>query len=48
MALMRVYKNKAFARFADRNDVSDDDLCRAVERASRGLIEVKCDGKAVS
>jgi len=36
---MRVFKNKAFSRFADRNDISDEDLWNAVQRASRGLID---------
>lgn len=41
---MRVFKNKAFARFADRNDISDEDLCDAVQRASRGLIDADLGG----
>jgi len=36
---MRVFKNKAFARFAGRNAISDDDLGEAVERASSRLMD---------
>ena len=36
---MRVFKNRAFSRFADKNDISDEDLWDAVQRASRGLID---------
>ena len=38
---MRVFKNKAFSRFAAKNGISDEDLCDAVERASRGLIDAE-------
>jgi hypothetical protein len=44
---MRVFKNKAFARFADRNDISDEDLCDAVQRASRGLIDADLGGGVI-
>ena len=44
---MRVFKNKPFARFADRNDVSDEDLCEAVARASRGLIDADLGGGVI-
>jgi hypothetical protein len=36
---MRVFKNKAFSRFAERNGISDGDLCEAVQRMQRGLID---------
>ena len=44
---MRVFKNKAFARFADRNDIIDEDLCEAVERARRGLIDADLGGGVI-
>jgi hypothetical protein len=44
---MRVFKNKAFARFAARNDISDEDLCAAVQRASRGLIDADLGGGVI-
>jgi hypothetical protein len=44
---MRVYKNKAFSRFADRNRISDEDVCDAVYRASRGLIDADLGGGVI-
>ena len=44
---MRVFKSKAFARFADRNEISDEDLCDAVQRASRGLIDADLGGGVI-
>ncbi len=41
---MRVLKNKSFARFAARNDIADEDLCEAVQRALRGLIDADLGG----
>jgi len=36
---MRVFQNKAFSRFAERNGISDGDLCEAVQRMQKGLID---------
>ncbi|WP_349626969.1 type II toxin-antitoxin system RelE/ParE family toxin [Rhodopseudomonas palustris] len=36
---MRVFKTKAFARFARRERISDPRLLDAVQRAERGLID---------
>jgi len=36
---MRVFKNKAFSRFAERNGISGGDLCEAVQRMQKGLID---------
>ncbi len=36
---MRIWKNKLFARFARGQRISDRDLCEAIERAERGLID---------
>jgi len=47
LQLMRVFKNRAFSRFADRNDISDEDLWDAVQRASRGLIEANLGGGVI-
>ncbi|HKD84274.1 MAG TPA: type II toxin-antitoxin system RelE/ParE family toxin [Terriglobales bacterium] len=44
---MRVFKNKAFQRFADRNNISNDDLCDVVHRASRGLIDADLGGGVI-
>ena len=44
---MRVFKNKAFSRFADRNDISDEELWNAVQRASQGLIDANLGGGVI-
>ena len=44
---MRVFKNKAFSRFADGSMISDEDLCEAVQRASRGLIDADLGGGVI-
>ncbi len=36
---MRIFKDKGFSRFARRHDISDRDLCAAISRAERGLID---------
>lgn len=40
----RVFKNKPFARFARRNEISDSDLCTTVRNANRGLIDADLGG----
>ena len=44
---MGVFKTRPFARFADQNDISDADLCDAVERAARGLIDADLGGGVI-
>jgi len=44
---MRVFKNKAFARFAERNRIPDEDLCAAVARALHGLINADLGGGVI-
>jgi len=41
---LRVFKTKEFARFARREDIDDERLVEAVERASRGLIDADLGG----
>ena len=36
---MRAFKTKEFKRFACKEKISDDDLCTAVARAERGLVD---------
>ena len=36
---MRVFKTKAFNKFALKNQISDDDLKDAILRAEKGLID---------
>ena len=44
---MRVFKTKAFARFARRERISDPSLCEAVGRAERGLIDADLGGGVI-
>ena len=44
---MRVFKNKVFARFAERNNIEDHHLCDAVQRAERGLIDADLGGGVI-
>ena len=41
---MRVFKTRWFARFAKREDISDDRLADAIARAERGLIDADLGG----
>lgn len=41
---MRVYKNKWFHRFTRRERIADEQLCEAVGRAERGLIDADLGG----
>ena len=44
---MRTFKTKPFARFADRERISDAVLCEAVRRAARGLVDADLGGGIV-
>ena len=44
---MRVFKNKAFARFARKARITDAVLCAAIADASRGLIDADLSGGVV-
>ena len=44
---MRVLKNKPFARFARKNEISDEGLCKTVEDANRGLIDADLGGGVI-
>ena len=44
---MKIYKNKLFARFARGQRISDGDLCEAIERAERGLIDADLGGNVI-
>jgi hypothetical protein len=41
---LRIFKTKEFARFSRRESVEDAQLCEAVARASRGLIDADLGG----
>lgn len=36
---MRVFKNKWFVRFARKENIKDKQLCEAIERADKGLVD---------
>ena len=44
---MRVFKNKSFSRFADGSEISEEELCEGVQRASRGLIDANLGGGVI-
>ena len=44
---MRIFKNKAFTRFADKAGIGDAALCRAVGDADRGLIAADLGGGVI-
>jgi hypothetical protein len=44
---MRLFKSKAFGRFARSQGITDDDLCEAIERAEKGLIDANLGGHVI-
>ena len=44
---MRIFANRWFARFADKQNIGDDDLREAVSRAERGLIDADLGGGVI-
>lgn len=44
---MRIWKNKLFARFARHQRISSHDLCEAIERAERGLVDANLGGGVI-
>ncbi len=44
---MRLFKSKAFGRFARSQDITDEDLCDAIERAERGLVDADLGGYVI-
>ena len=44
---MRSFANRWFARFADKQNIGDDDLREAVSRAERGLIDADLGGGVI-
>ena len=45
--VMRIFANRWFARFADKQNIGDDDLREAVSRAERGLIDADLGGGVI-
>lgn len=44
---MRVFKTKPFRRFAEREDISDEDLCDAIARAEARQIDADLGGGVI-
>jgi hypothetical protein len=44
---MRLFKSKAFGRFARSQGITDDDLREAIERAEKGLIDANLGGHVI-
>ena len=44
---MRIFKNKAFVRFARKSAISDTMLCQAIRDADRGLIGANLGGGVI-
>jgi hypothetical protein len=44
---LRIFKTKAFARFAKHEQISDSTLCEAIERAENGLIDADLGGSVI-
>lgn len=44
---MRIFKNKAFVRFARKSRMPDADLCKAVDDATSGLIDADLGGGVI-
>ena len=47
MGQVRVFKNKAFRRFARKNGISDKASCEAIQDAERGLIAAGLGGGVI-
>ena len=44
---MRIFKNKPFARFAKKARIADEDLCRTIDDAERGLVDADLGGGVI-
>ncbi len=44
---MRIFKNKAFSRFARKADLDDEALCQAIDAAERGLVDADLGGGVI-
>ena len=44
---MRIFKNKSFARFARKSDITDAELCKAIKDAEHGLIDASLGGGVI-
>ncbi len=44
---MRIFLNKPFQRFAEKEGITDAELCEAIARAERGLIDADLGGSVI-
>ncbi len=44
---MRVFKNKPFGRFARKNRISEEDLCDAITRLEKGIVDADLGGGVI-
>jgi hypothetical protein len=44
---VRIFKNKAFTRFAKKSGIDDASLCKAVSDAERGLLDADLGGGVI-
>ena len=44
---MRIFKNKAFTRFARKSGISDASLCKSVSDAEQGVIDADLGGGVI-
>jgi hypothetical protein len=44
---MRVFKTKPFARFSKQEGITDEDLCDAIRRAEKALIDADLGGGVI-
>ncbi len=44
---LRIFKNKPFARFAKKAEISDSALCKAISNAENGLIDADLGGGVI-
>ena len=44
---MRIFKTRAFGRFARKERISDAALCEAINRAERGLVDTDLGGHVI-
>lgn len=44
---MRVFKTKPFSRFANREGITEEELCRAIRQAEEGLVNANLGGGVI-
>lgn len=44
---MRVFKTKPFSRFANREGITEEELCRAIRQAEMGLVNADLGGGVI-